>query len=131
MRDAGDPEDYVVTQVRSALSRVDGAEGTSVIVAYEPVWAIGETGSPASPEQVAPVMRAIRETVAEQLVGPSGPVLYGGSVEESNAVALLEGAEADGLFVGRAAWSASGFGRLLAVCAAQPRRHSTPDRIVR
>jgi len=128
VRDAGGSEDHVVAQVRSSLSMVSGADSTSVLLAYEPVWAIGEGGSPASPEQVAPVVRAVRRVMAERLIGEAGTVLYGGSVDDTNATELLEGAGADGLFVGRAGLSATGFARLLSVCAAaHPLRHSTPN----
>lgn len=62
-------------------------------------------------------MAAIRRAATEALGGPTVRVLYGGSVEATNAVALLEGSAADGLFVGRAALSATGFIRLISLCA--------------
>lgn len=117
VREAGGAGDYVVAQVEAALSLVAGADPTVVVFAYEPVWAIGQHSRAATPFEVAPVVEAIRDAVAGQMTGGAGPVLYGGSVDEGNAVELLEGSRADGLFVGRAAWSAVGFARLLAVCA--------------
>lgn len=120
VRDAGGAEEYVAEQVRAALSLVPGADIGSVVFAYEPVWAIGEEGSAASPEEVAPVVAVIRREMAEHLLGgaaETGCVLYGGSVDESNAESQLEGSNADGLFIGRAGWSATGFARILTLFA--------------
>jgi triosephosphate isomerase len=132
VREAGEAEDFVEAQVRAALSRVVGADAGSVVFAYEPVWSIGEGGVPASPAEVAPVVVAIRRAMAENLTGADGRVLYGGSVDETNATDMLAGSGADGLFVGRAAWSAAGFARLLGLCAglpSQPAGHSTTNAI--
>ncbi|MCW2760654.1 MAG: Triose-phosphate isomerase [Marmoricola sp.] len=130
VREAGDAENHVAAQVRAALAHVGGADPTSVLFAYEPVWAIGEAGTAASPAQVAPVVGAVRRAMTECLVGASTGatvrVLYGGSVDESNAVTLLEGSTADGLFIGRAAWTGAGFARLLALCGDHAARHGPP-----
>jgi triosephosphate isomerase len=131
VREAGEAEDFVEAQVRAALSRVVGADAGSVVFAYEPVWSIGEGGVPASPAEVAPVVVAIRRAMTENLTG-EGRVLYGGSVDETNAADMLAGSGADGLFVGRAAWSAAGFARLLGLCAgltSQPAGHTTTNAI--
>jgi triosephosphate isomerase len=117
VREAGEAEGFVEAQARASLSRVVGADAGSVVFAYEPVWSIGEGGVPASPGEVAPVVVAIRRAMAESLTGADGRVLYGGSVDETNATDMLLGSGADGLFVGRAAWSAAGFARLLDLCA--------------
>lgn len=116
VRDAGGAEQHVAGQVRAALSQVPDAGVGSVLFAYEPVWAIGEEGTAASPEDVAPVVAAVRREVAAR-GDDTGRVLYGGSVDEDNAGSLLEGSGADGLFVGRAGWSATGFARLLTLVA--------------
>jgi triosephosphate isomerase len=131
VREAGEAEHFVEAQVRAALSRVVGADAGSVVFAYEPVWSIGEGGVPASPAEVAPVVVAIRRAMTENLTG-EGRVLYGGSVDETNAADMLAGSGADGLFVGRAAWSAAGFARLLGLCAgltSQPAGHTTTNAI--
>ena len=125
-RDAGSAEAFVASQVRAALAGVRGADSERVLFAYEPVWAVGSGGRAAAPEEVRPVMAAIRGASSEVLTGPTVRVLYGGSVEEANAVTLLQGAGADGLFVGRAALSATGFNSLIALCAGRS-APSTPS----
>ncbi len=117
-RAAGDPEQIVTAQVQAALGEVSAREIAEVLVAYEPIWAIGSGGRPATPEEVGPVLRAAAAEIG-RLSGGEGcrAVLYGGSVDEHNAAELVALAEADGLFVGRAAWDVGGFLRLLRVAA--------------
>ncbi|SEM17235.1 triose-phosphate isomerase [Nonomuraea pusilla] len=121
VRGAGDAERFVTAQVRAALSRLRPDEVRQTLIAYEPVWAIGAGGTPATPEQVAPVMGRIAEE-ARRLGDGDGclALLYGGGVDAGNAAALLRETPADGLFVGRAAWSVDGLLRLLAI----GRRHA-------
>ena len=97
----------VARQARMALSGVTPAEYDRVLLAYEPVWAIGEGGEPASPNYANAIHAAIKQAVADQ-AGRSVPVLYGGSVNPANAEALAAEPEIDGLFVGRAAWQPEG-----------------------
>ncbi|MGN6130626.1 MAG: triose-phosphate isomerase [Nocardioidaceae bacterium] len=123
VRDAGVAERFVRAQVEAALSRLAPDEVERVVVAYEPVWAIGEAGRPATPAEVAPVMAAIVEEVARHGQGRScRALLYGGSVNTDNAAALLEDPHTDGLFVGRAAWDVDGLLRLVAIGAEHARR---------
>ena len=116
VRSAGRAEEHVADQVRAALSLVAPEDVPQVLVAYEPVWAIGEGGRAAEPSDVVGVLGAIRSAVAGVAPG-SGlrGVLYGGSVTTDNAAALLELEELDGLFVGRDAWSADGLTALLEI----------------
>ncbi|GHS84772.1 triosephosphate isomerase [Actinomycetota bacterium] len=108
---AGRSVEHVLAQTRAALA--DVTDLGRVLVAYEPVWAIGEQGRPARPDEVAGVVAAL---AAE--VGPAGVrLLYGGSVDTSNAADLLAVPGLDGLFVGRAAWAAEGFLALAALAA--------------
>ena len=65
VRRAGGASDFVAAQVRAALSQLEPADVAGVLVAYEPIWAIGEHGIPATQEQIAPVMALIASTVAE------------------------------------------------------------------
>ena len=116
VRDMGGAEEFVGVQVQTALSELAPAEIRQVIIAYEPVWAIGEQGIPPTMEQIAPVMALINE-VLTSAAGSARAVLYGGSVDIQNATELLSDPNTHGLFVGRAAWEASGFIELLKLCA--------------
>jgi triosephosphate isomerase len=118
VRDAGQARQFVTEQVAAALSRVAPSRVGNVIIAYEPIWAIGPSGRPARPDEVAPVLASISEVVADISGGGSArAILYGGSVNPDNAADLLRDPHAGGLFVGRAGWSASGFIDLLELCA--------------
>jgi triosephosphate isomerase len=118
VRDAGAHSDFVAAQVRAALSEVPPEQVPQVLVAYEPIWAIGVHGRPATQDQIAPVMALVAD-VARELSGGAGAraLLYGGGVTPDNAADLLTDPHTDGLFVGRAGWAASGFLRLLQLCA--------------
>lgn len=113
-RAGGDAVAHVTGQVRAGLSGLSGPQLSEVLIAYEPVWAIGAAGVPATVDQVAPVLAAIDSQVRELSGGtPVRALLYGGGVDESNASALLSAPRIQGLFVGRAGWSAAGFLRVL------------------
>lgn len=125
-RAAGASAAAVVRQVRLAFAGLAKGEINHCLVAYEPIWAIGEGGVPASPEEARAVHVALHAALKELGV-PSVPVLYGGSVNLDNAVALAGEPAIDGLFVGRAAWSAEGFASLISkVMAARTHIRSTP-----
>ncbi|WP_255472092.1 triose-phosphate isomerase [Quadrisphaera setariae] len=114
-RDAGRSVDVVLTQARAAL---DAAGDQRCVIAYEPVWAIGEHGREARPEEVAPVVAALADLVGERGGTPArNPVLYGGSVTVEGAPGVLEVPGVDGLFVGRTAWRSEGFTALLDLAA--------------
>lgn len=110
VRGRGGGVDHVVAQAVAALDGVPADRRAHVLLAYEPVWAIGEHGRPARPEDVAPVVAALADL-------HPGPVLYGGSVSPANAAALLDVPHVDGLFVGRAAWEPEGLLALLELAA--------------
>ncbi len=123
VREAGGEVDFIAGQVRAALSRLPADAVGRVLVAYEPIWAIGEHGRPATPEQIAPVMALIAEVAAELSAGAGLlALLYGGGVNAGNAAELLGDPHTDGLFVGRAGWDAKGFRALLDLCAPFARR---------
>jgi triosephosphate isomerase len=104
-RPPGDPTGamrVVGRQLGGALGALDAAALARVVVAYEPVWAIGEGAQAASIPHVEAVHGFIRRWL-DVRGAPHVPVLYGGSVDRANAPDLLAAADVDGLFVGRAA----------------------------
>lgn len=102
----------VVRQMKIALYGLSEEQVLQTLVAYEPVWAIGEHGTPATPEQAAEIHRALRQALCETFGTETGqriPLLYGGSVNRQNAVELLLQDDINGLFIGRSAWDANGY----------------------
>ncbi len=111
-REAGDATVVVQRQVRAALREVPSLEG--VIVAYEPVWAIG-TGVPSSPADAQYIMEFIRGLMQEDF-GRSAkdlPILYGGSVDTNNVAGFIAQQDIDGALVGSASLDADGFVELV------------------
>ena len=107
--DAGQTHAVLERQVTAALSQIAPEHRSEVIlIAYEPVWSIGEGGTPAEPGFVN-AQHACTKTLAHSLLGHSVPVLYGGSVNQDNAAPLIAQPNVDGLFVGRAAWNVEGY----------------------
>lgn len=125
IRAGGAAEEYVVGQLDAAVSAIPADAVSGILVAYEPVWAIGESGTPATPDEVAPVMAALSARLSE-LTGAMGcrGLLYGGGVDLGNAPALLALDPVDGLFVGRSAWAVEGLLALVdvALSLVPPRR---------
>ncbi|MCF7481517.1 triose-phosphate isomerase [Vibrio sp. J1-1] len=108
----------VIRQVKIALYNVPSDLLTSVLVAYEPVWAIGENGTPATNDEAQLIHKAIRTALREQYgaeIANDMTILYGGSVNLSNAGGLIEQIDIDGVFVGRTAWEAEGYSELLSI----------------
>ena len=118
VRDLGGAEDFVREQLQIALSELAPAQVEQVMIAYEPIWAIGEHGTEPTLDQIGPVMAVINDVVTSQGHGARA-VLYGGSVNSTNATKLLSDPNTQGLFIGRAALEASDFIDLLQICAAQ------------
>ncbi|HEY3588369.1 MAG TPA: triose-phosphate isomerase [Myxococcaceae bacterium] len=116
-RDAGRTLQVVATQLQGSLAGVAVEEMTHVVLAYEPVWAIG-TGRNATPAQAQEVHAHVREQLVRLFgrpVGESVRILYGGSVKADNAAELLGQADVDGALVGGASLKAQEF---LAIVAA-------------
>ena len=110
-RESGQTDIVVLRQLRVGLSAIDHVQVAHVLIAYEPVWAIG-TGKNATPEDASRVHRLIRYEL--KLMAPEKysaiPILYGGSVNRGNAAQLLRAPDVEGLLVGGAsldpeAWS--------------------------
>lgn len=106
--EAGATADVLAKQVRYALRHVAREAQDKVILAYEPVWSIGEGGIPADPAFANDQHARIKD-LTQDLCGEPLPVLYGGSVNPQNCVALANMAHIDGLFIGRSAWAAPGY----------------------
>jgi triosephosphate isomerase len=109
-RDAGRADEVVRRQLRAVLEQLPSG-GTEVVIAYEPVWAIG-TGRVASPHQVAEMHATLRGLLCEGLGEERGAatlILYGGSVKPDNAAGLLELDDVDGALVGGASLNAEAF----------------------
>ncbi len=115
-REAGRTLEVVAEQVRAVFDLLPVAELASLIVAYEPVWAIG-TGKTATPDQAQEVHAFIRGLLAERSTELAAGVriLYGGSVKAANAAELFSQADIDGGLVGGASLNAQEFS---AICRA-------------
>ena len=115
---AGAADRVLRAQVEGALRHLDDTARTApILLAYEPVWAIGAGGVPASPDYAQDRHERIIE-VAQKVTGRRLPCLYGGSVNAENCEELIVRPHIDGLFIGRAAWRAEGYLEILARCAA-------------
>lgn len=103
--------DLVKTQLQTALFDLNKSDWEHIILAYEPVWAIG-TGETASPEQAQEMHQFIRKTIAEAYDGDTAAsvsILYGGSVKPDNAQALFSQPDIDGGLVGGASLEVDSF----------------------
>jgi L-erythrulose 1-phosphate isomerase len=106
--EAGATADVLARQVRFALKHVGKSARDHVLIAYEPVWSIGEGGIPADPD-FANEQHAKLKSLSADVVGAPLPILYGGSVNPQNCVALAARSHIDGLFIGRSAWDVQGY----------------------
>jgi len=116
-RESGQAEAVVVRQVKLALTNIAADAAAPIVIAYEPVWAIG-TGKTAQPSDAQDMHARIRATVGETLGGAVAEklrILYGGSVKPDNAKTLLGQTDVDGALVGGASLVADSF---LAIAAA-------------
>jgi triosephosphate isomerase len=113
-RERGETEAVVLRQLRAGTAELQPAQVGSMLIAYEPVWAIG-TGRNAKPEDAAIVHAAIRRALGELAGNRSEdvPILYGGSVNVGNAESLLRAEDVDGLLVGGASLDADGWSKIV------------------
>jgi triosephosphate isomerase (TIM) len=104
VREAGEHVEHSCGQLRRALAEVAAAQARDVVVAYEPVWAIG-TGKVATPEDAQEVCGELRTTLADLYTGDLADgvrILYGGSVKADNSAAIAAQPDIDGALVGGA-----------------------------
>lgn len=122
VRQAGGQVEHCVAQLRAALAGVPAEQARALVIAYEPVWAIG-TGEVATPEDAQEVCAALRHELAVSHPGELADgvrVLYGGSVKAGNVAALMAQPDVDGALVGGASLDAADFA---GIC----RFHVLPD----
>ncbi len=116
-RDAGQTEAVLTRQVNGSLAGIESA--AKIVVAYEPVWAIG-TGRNASPEQAEEAHLHIRTLLGERFgrgVADEIRIQYGGSVKPDNAAVLMKCPNVDGALVGGASLKAADFAAIIDACA--------------
>ncbi|MCK0113793.1 triose-phosphate isomerase [Ornithinimicrobium sp. F0845] len=104
VRQAGEHVPHVLAQLDAALEGLDAATVRTLVIAYEPVWAIG-TGEVATPEDAQEVCAAIRTRVAELTTGDTADavrILYGGSVKAGNVASIMAQEDVDGALIGGA-----------------------------
>jgi len=114
-REQGSAENVVSTQLSGGLSGLTPSDLDRIIVAYEPVWAIG-TGRTATPEQAQEMHAFIRRVFAERhskAAGEALRILYGGSVKPDNIAGLMKQADIDGALVGGASLKAESFAQIV------------------
>jgi triosephosphate isomerase len=117
-REQGRATAVLETQVRAALHNLSpDQKAAPILLAYEPVWAIGANGIPATSDYADARQSEIIAT-AEDVLGRRIPCLYGGSVNPGNCAELFACPNVDGLFIGRSAWAVDGYLDILARCAA-------------
>ncbi|MEP1539098.1 MAG: triose-phosphate isomerase [Paracoccaceae bacterium] len=117
-READKAAEVLAEQVRAALEPVAEIDrNAEVLLAYEPVWAIGENGIPATSEYADERQAEIIKT-ANDVLGKTVPCLYGGSVNPNNCEELIGCSHIDGLFIGRSAWNVDGYLNILSKCSA-------------
>jgi triosephosphate isomerase len=110
-REAGQIESVITTQINEGLAGISSSDLKKVVIAYEPVWAIG-TGKTATPEQAQDVHKMIRDLLAklsDQSTADAVRIQYGGSMKPANALELLSKPDIDGGLIGGAALDANSF----------------------
>ncbi|HUB20495.1 MAG TPA: triose-phosphate isomerase [Acidobacteriaceae bacterium] len=114
-REAGRTDEVLLRQTRGVLAGIAAADAAPIVIAYEPVWAIG-TGKTATPQIASEAHGVVRAEVAQLLgreVAESLRILYGGSVKPDNATALMAEAEIDGALVGGASLDPQSFAKIV------------------
>jgi triosephosphate isomerase len=114
-KNAGITEEVLSMQLKICLAGLSQTQAANVLIAYEPVWAIGASGIAAEAGYVGQVHGHIRRVLAGLFgeIGARMPILYGGSVNESNFESYLDQQDVGGLFIGRAAWDINRFRHIL------------------
>ncbi len=114
-REGGRTFGVVERQLKSAFKVVQPEDAPKIVVAYEPVWAIGtgRTAEPSQAQEVHAFIRSLLETMCNKAVATSLRILYGGSVKPDNVDSLMREPDIDGLLVGGASLEVSSFCRIV------------------
>jgi triosephosphate isomerase (TIM) len=117
-RDAGETEDVLTRQVQADLAEVPEARLSEVVIAYEPIWAIG-TGRTATPEQAQEAIALIRGLIdaRSDTAAAAIRILYGGSVKPDNAAELISQPDVDGALVGGSSLDPADFAAIVEAAA--------------
>lgn len=111
IRQSGTQNEYVANQIAQSLFHLSPKEFSNLVIAYEPIWAIG-TGVTASPEQAQAMHKALRKLIATKYtksIADNCTILYGGSVKPQNANELFSQSDVDGGLVGGASLKSDDF----------------------
>lgn len=114
-REAGNTEKVVAGQVKESLAGIDPRQAQKILVAYEPVWAIGtgKTASASDAQQVNGLIRALLEEMFGREASQAVRILYGGSVKPDNTAGLMQQPDIDGALVGGASLKAESFAAII------------------
>jgi triosephosphate isomerase len=121
-RDADETEEVLTRQVEADLAEVPDARLSEVVIAYEPIWAIG-TGRTATPDQAQEAIAFIRSLIDRRsdTAAAAIRILYGGSVKPDNAAELISQPDVDGALVGGASLDPADFAAIVEAAAEPPR----------
>jgi len=117
-RQSNKTQAVIQQQLQTGLDGIESKNFEKITIAYEPVWAIGAGGIPATSDYADTRQKDIIAT-ANDVLGRRIPCLYGGSVNPGNCEELISCPHIDGLFIGRSAWNVGGYLDILSKCAAK------------
>ncbi|NLE89341.1 MAG: triose-phosphate isomerase [Dehalococcoidales bacterium] len=126
-KELGISDERIAIQLKTGLKNVSGEELSRIWLAYEPVWAIGTGGKPADPSYVESRQQTLRNLLC-RMYGENGSkvaLFYGGSINLENAGSFASQPSVDGLFIGRSAWRAENFNRIIreVLCVLEQKTH--------
>jgi triosephosphate isomerase len=115
VRQAGTHVEHTLSQLRAAVHGLDAAQAAQLVVAYEPVWAIGtgEVAGPDDAQEMCAAMRAELSGLYDDGVASAARLLYGGSVKAANAASILQQRDVDGVLVGGASLDVAEFANIV------------------
>ena len=122
VREAGGHVEHTTRQLAAALAKVESQHAQTLVIAYEPVWAIGagRVASAADAQEVCAALRGAVSATYGETIAAAVRVLYGGSVTARNVGELVGRPDVDGVLVGGASLQADGFAQLCAIAAGGP-----------